>query len=128
MNEFPEGLEEILFINGRSLLNSETELNKLGKNQSFIINDTVVAARLSGPKLAMAIETVQNGMTIDFDETAIERQKVDGILVEYIWDLIQANGDQIRSDFTFATQIRGDSVIDNGTITVSYTHLRAHET
>ena len=116
VNEFPEGLEEILFINGRSLLNSETELNKLGKNQSFIINDTVVAARLSGPKLAMAIETVQNGMTIDFDETAIERQKVDGILVEYIWDLIQANSDQIRSDFTFACQVRGDSVIDDCTI------------
>ena len=116
VNEFPAGLEEILFINGRTLLNSETELNKLGKNQSLIINDTVVAARLSGAELAMVIETVQNGMKIDLDETAIKRQKVDGILVEYIWDLIQANGDQIRLDFTFGTQIRRDSVIDNGTI------------
>ena len=116
VNEFPAGLEEILFINGRSLLNSKTELNKLGKNQSFIINDTVVAARLSGAELTIPIETVQNGITIDLDETAIERQKVDGILVEYIWDLIQANGDQIRSDFTFAIQGRGDSVIDDGTI------------
>ena len=116
VNEFPAGLEEILFINGRTLLNSETELNKLGKNQSFIINDTVVAARLSGAELTIPIETVQNGITIDLDETAIERQKVDGILVEYIWDLIQANGDQIRSDFTFAIQGRGDAVIDDGTI------------
>ena len=116
VNEFPAGLEEILFINGRSLLNSETELNKLGKNQSFIINDTVVAARLSGAELTISIETVQNGITIDLDETAIERQKVDGILVEYIWDLIQANGDQIKSDFTFAIQGRGDAVIDDGTI------------
>ena len=116
VNEFPAGLEEILFINGRSLLNSKTELNKLGKNQSFIINDTVVAARLSGAELTIPIETVQNGITIDLDETAIERQKVDGILVEYIWDLIQANGDQIRSDFTFAIQGRGDSVIDDGNI------------
>ena len=116
VNEFPTGLEEILFINGRSLLNSKTELNKLGKNQSFIINDTVVAARLSGAELTIPIETVQNGITIDLDETAIDRQKVDGILVEYIWDLIQANGDQIRSDFTFAIQGRGDAVIDDGTI------------
>ena len=116
VNEFPAGLEEILFINGRSLLNSKTELNKLGKNQSFIINDTVVAARLSGAELTIPIETVQNGITIDLDETAIDRQKVDGILVEYIWDLIQANGDQIRSDFTFAIQGRGDAVIDDGTI------------
>ena len=116
VNEFPAGLEEILFINGRSLLNSKTELNKLCKNQSFIINDTVVAARLSGAELTIPIETVQNGITIDLDETAIERQKVDGILVEYIWDLIQANGDQIRSDFTFAIQGRGDAVIDDGTI------------
>ena len=116
VNEFPAGLEEILFINGRSLLNSKTELNKLGKNQSFIINDKVVAARLSGAELTIPIETVQNGITIDLDETAIERQKVDGVLVEYIWDLIQANGDQIRSDFTFAIQGRGDAVIDDGTI------------
>ena len=116
VNEFPAGLEEIVFINGRTLLNSETVLHKLGKNQSFTINDKVVAARLSGAELATVIETVQNGMTIDLDETAIEKQEIDGVLVEYIWDLIQANSDQIRSDFAFATQGRGSSVNDNGTV------------
>ena len=116
VNEFPSGLEEIVFINGRTLLNSETVLDKLGKNQSFTINDKVVAARLSGAELATGIETVQNGMTIDLDETAIEKQEIDGVLVEYIWDLIQANSDQIRSDFAFATQGRGSSVNDNGTV------------
>ena len=116
VNEFPAGLEEIIFINGRTLLNSETVLHKLGKNQSFTINDKVVAARLSGAELTTVIETVQNGMTIDLDETAIEKQEIDGVLVEYIWDLIQANSDQIRSDFAFATQGRGSSVNDNGTV------------
>ena len=116
VNEFPAGLEEIVFINGRTLLNSETVLHKLGKNQSFTINDKVVVARLSGAELATVIETVQNGMTIDLDETAIEKQEIDGVLVEYIWDLIQANSDQIRSDFAFATQGRGSSVNDNGTV------------
>jgi len=116
VNEFPAGLEEIVFINGRTLLNSETVLHKLGKNQSFTINDKVVAARLSGAELTTVIEAVQNGMTIDLDETAIEKQEIDGVLVEYIWDLIQANSDQIRSDFAFATQGRGSSVNDNGTV------------
>ena len=116
VNEFPPGLKEIVFINGRTLLNSETVLHKLGKNQSFTINDKVVAARLSGAELATVIETVQNGITIDLDETAIEKQEIDGVLVEYIWDLIQANSDQIRSDFAFATQGRGSSVNDNGTV------------
>ena len=116
VNEFPAGLEEIVFINGRTLLNSETVLHKLGKNQSFTINDKVVAARLSGAELATVIETVQNGMTIDLDETAIEKQEIDGVLVEYIWDLIQANSDQIRSDFTFATEGKVGSVIDDGTV------------
>ena len=116
VNEFPAGLKEIVFINGRTLLNSETVLHKLGKNQSFTINDKVVAARLSGAELATVIETVQNSMTIDLDETAIEKQEIDGVLVEYIWDLIQANSDQIRSDFAFATQGRGSSVNDNGTV------------
>ena len=116
VNEFPAGLEEIVFINGRTLLNSETELNKLGKNQSFIINDTVVAARLSGAELTMPVETVQNGITFDLDGTAFEKQKIDGVLVEYIWDLIQANGDQIRSDFALATRGSEESAIDDVTV------------
>ena len=116
VNEFPAGLEEIVFINGRALLNPETELNKLGKNQSFIINDTVVAARLSGAELTMPVETVQNGITFDLDGTAFEKQKIDGVLVEYIWDLIQANGDQIRSDFVLATRGSEESAIDDVTV------------
>ena len=122
VNEFPAGLKEIVFINGRTLLNSKTELNKLGENQSFTINDKVVAARLSGVGLATVIETVQNGMTIDLDETEIKSKKVDGVLVEYIWDLIQANSDQIRSDFAFATQGRESSFNENGTVIHNQTH------
>ena len=116
VNDFPEELKEIVFINGRTLLNSETVLNKLGKNQSFTINDKVVAARLSGDQLSTLIKKVQNGITFDLDEATIEKQKIDGVLVEYIWDLIQANSDQIRSDFTFATEGRVGSVVDDGTV------------
>mgnify|MGYP000545391823 FL=1 len=116
VNEFPAGLEEIVFINGRTLLNSETVLHKLGKNQSFTINDKVVAARLSGAELTMPVETVQNGITFDLDGTAFEKQKIDGVLVEYIWDLIQANGDQIRSDFALATRGSEESAIDDVTV------------
>ena len=116
VNDFPDELKEIVFINGRTLLSSETALNKLGKNQSFTINDKVVAARLSGDQLSTLIKKVQNGITFDLDEATIEKQKIDGVLVEYIWDLIQANSDQIRSDFTFATEGRVGSVIDDGTV------------
>ena len=116
VNDFPAELKEIVFINGRTLLSSETVLNKLGKNQSFTINNKVVAARLSGDQLTMTIKKVQNGITFDLDETAIEKQKIDGVLVEYIWDLIQANSDQIRSDFTFATQGKVESVIEDDTV------------
>ena len=34
VNDFPDELKEIVFINGRTLLSSEIELNKLGRNQS----------------------------------------------------------------------------------------------
>ena len=116
VNDFPAELKEIVFINGRTLLSSETVLNKLGKNQSFTINNKVIAARLSGDQLTTTIKKVQNGITFDLDETAIEKQKIDGVLVEYIWDLIQANSDQIRSDFTFATQGKVESVIEDDTV------------
>ena len=116
VNDFPAELKEIVFINGRTLLSSETVLNKLDKNQSFTINNKVVAARLSGDQLTMTIKKVQNGITFDLDETAIEKQEIDGVLVEYIWDLIQANSDQIRSDFTFANQGKVEPAIDNDTV------------
>ena len=116
VNDFPAELKEIVFINGRTLLSSETVLNKLGKNQSFTINNKVIAARLSGNQLTTTIKKVQNGITFDLDETAIEKQKIDGVLVEFIWDLIQANSDQIRSDFTFATQGKVESVIEDDTV------------
>ena len=116
VNDFPAELKEIIFINGRTLLSSETALNKLGNNQSFTINNKVVAARLSGDLLSTIIKKVRNGITFDIDETTIEKQKIDGVLVEYIWDLIQANSDQIRSDFTFATEGKVGSVIDDGTV------------
>ena len=116
VNDFPAELKEIIFINGRTLLSSETVLNKLSKNQSFTINNKVIAARLSGDQLTTTIKKVQNGITFDLDETAIEKQKIDGVLVEYIWDLIQANSDQIRSDFTFATQGKVESVIEDDTV------------
>ena len=116
VNDFPAELKEIVFINGRTLLSSETVLNKLDKNQSFTINNKVVAARLSGDQLTMTIKKVQNGITFDLDETAIEKQEIDGVLVEYIWDLIQANSDQIRSDFTFANQGKVEPAIDDDTV------------
>ena len=116
VNDFPAGLKEIVFINGRTLLRSETALNKLGENQSFTINNKVVAARLSGDKLNTIIKKVQNGLTIDLDEATIEKQKIDGVLVEYIWDLIQANSDQIKLDFTFAIKGKVGSKIEDGTV------------
>jgi len=116
VNDFPAGLKEIVFINGRTLLRSETALNKLGENQSFTINNKVVAARLSGDQLNTIIKKVQNGLTIDLDEATIEKQKIDGVLVEYIWDLIQANSDQIKLDFTFAINGKVGSKIEDGTV------------
>ena len=58
VNEFPTELEEILFINGRALLHSDILLNRLEKNQSFTINNTVVAARLGGDELADTMKTL----------------------------------------------------------------------
>ena len=116
VNDFPSEVKEIVFINGRTLLSSETVLNKLGKNQSFTINNKVVAAMVSCYQLSTIIKKLRIGITFDLDETTIEKQKIDGVLVEYIWDLIQANSDQIRSDFTFATEGRAGSVIDDCTV------------
>jgi len=116
VNEFPAELEEVLFINGRALLHSDILLNRLEKNQSFTINNTVVAARLGGDELADTMKIVIKGATVDLDNIASEKQEIDGILVKYIWDLIQANKDQIKSDFTLLAQGNKESNIDGITV------------
>ena len=100
INTFSKDVKEVLFINGRFIIDDSSQYEKLSKNKFLYNKDTIVAAKLTGKMLEETITKINKGQTIDFSKYSSEASKVDGILINYIWDLIQSNGDQIKLKFS----------------------------
>jgi UDP-N-acetylglucosamine diphosphorylase/glucosamine-1-phosphate N-acetyltransferase len=94
---------QVLFINGRLLPAGEAEPIPLdGEDALYLCNDTLVAARLSGVRLAVASKWLaeQDSQSV---LASIGREvpvhHVAARLVLHPWDLISTNGEQIAVDF-----------------------------
>jgi len=94
----------VLFVNGRIL--ADDSLSELispdGEDSLFVAGETLAAARLSGPRLAIATKWIAEQDTSSIlaslsHEVPVER--IELTMVRYPWDLVNANGEQIRSDF-----------------------------
>ena len=99
VNEVPG--KECLFINGRAIVDANfAKLVTLDGEQNvvYIKNDRVVAARVSGQKLA-TLKGHLNGIFSISDFDGLRVQQVDVQMIDYPWELIKYNGAQIRSDF-----------------------------
>ncbi len=90
-----------LFINGRAIVdaNFAKKIPLQGDEDIVYMNDdTVVAARVNGPKFRSLKENLFGIFSAsDFD--GLTREDVDVPLIKYPWDLIRHNGEQLRSDY-----------------------------
>jgi UDP-N-acetylglucosamine diphosphorylase/glucosamine-1-phosphate N-acetyltransferase len=102
VNELP--YDTCLLINGR-LLADETlnvKIPQEGEDCLFTSSDTLVAARISGKNLEGLRSKVALG-PITPDLLPIDRtQEVEVQLVEYPWDLVHKNGQQIVADWALS--------------------------
>ncbi len=96
--------ESVLFINGRILSGDDLAdaIPFEGGDALYVKEETLVAARLSGVRLQVAIKwlTEQDTRSILSSlarEIPVHRMQVP--VVEYAWDLIHKNGQEIRADF-----------------------------
>ncbi len=90
-----------LFINGRAI--ADEKFAKMipleGDTDIVYVNDdNVVAARVSGQKLK-TLKSHLNGIFSISDFDGLQVQRVDVKMVNYPWELIKHNGDQLRADF-----------------------------
>ncbi len=98
VNAVPPG--NCLFVNGRALAD-ESFAKKIplkGKNALYISGNTVVAVRMN----AIARTSMKENLSVSFDVdhfAEFEKIDVDVTLIEYSWDLVQRNGQQIVADF-----------------------------
>ncbi len=90
-----------LFINGRAIVDEKfLKAIPVDSQQDvvYVNDDSVVAARVSGPKLK-SLKGHVNGIFSISDFDGLQVQQVDVELIHYPWELIRNNGNQIRSDF-----------------------------
>jgi UDP-N-acetylglucosamine diphosphorylase/glucosamine-1-phosphate N-acetyltransferase len=93
-----------LFVNGRVLADEgfAAQVPLQGEDTLYVDGESIVAARVSGSKLAR----LRNRLTGVFDYPDFDgliRKEVKVTMVRYPWDLVANNGAQIRSDFAALT-------------------------
>ena len=89
-----------LFINGRVLVDSDfvKQIDMEKQNILYVNGDSIVAALVSGVKLDSLKHQLNDLFTYsDFNE--LETKNIHAKLIDYPWDLIANNGQQIISDF-----------------------------
>lgn len=100
-----------LFINGRVIMNSKlAEQITTDMDTLFVKGESIVAARVSGSKLELLKNKLNNLFTFsDFHD--LFKKEVDADFINYPWDLVSNNGRQIISDFNLLTaQIKGSKI------------------
>ncbi|MFA5832222.1 MAG: GlmU family protein [Bacteroidota bacterium] len=101
--------KEVLFINGRTIVDEKfMKMIPLDGDSDvvYVKDDTVVAARVSGPKLKM-LKSHMNGIFSISDFDGLHIQQVDVKMISYPWELIKHNGDQLRSDYEVLKKLHG---------------------
>lgn len=95
--------DECLFINGRILAENDflEKIDLKNPNDILYVNgEYIVAAKVSGSKLNDLKNSLHDLYTLsDFD--GLFKQQVDVKLINYPWDLVNNNADQIEKDFEF---------------------------
>lgn len=97
--------DECIFINGR-IITDDDFLNKVDLNNPndilFVNGDQIVTAKVSGSKLNDLKNALHDIFTLsDFD--GLFKKQVDVKLINYPWDLINNNAEQIKKDFQYLT-------------------------
>ncbi|MCL4546981.1 MAG: GlmU family protein [Bacteroidetes bacterium] len=109
VNEFDPS--EILFVNGSIILTKENakQIAKLELNKVLVTNDgSVAAARLSPDKLKN-LKNSDSGF-LQFDSLSdVKRVNTNINLLNYPWDLVNLNGEEIKNDFALLVKRSSDS-------------------
>lgn len=91
--------DEIIFINARLLISSDLvrEIKKEKDDIIYYSENSVAAAKISKKNLNVVFEKFPG--ILSFQELQLRSMKIKTNSLNYIWDLIKENGNQIVSDY-----------------------------
>ena len=93
--------DECLFINGRILSNKNlAKIFSTKEDRLFVSGGAIAAAKLSGDRLKAFNENLPDAFNLD-NFYGLPIQEVDIEFVNYVWDLINNNGLELRRDFDY---------------------------
>jgi len=101
-----------LFINGRVLMTTEVarELENNNSDTIYTKGNTVVAAKLSNANLDLIKSTLSNPLKFS-DLFGCNIKELEVKIINFSWDLISKNGDEIKNDFKILTSNYGTNKI-----------------
>lgn len=112
---------QVLFINARVLATSDLSdiIPPEGEDELYVAGESLVAARLSGPRLTIGMKWIaeqdsRSVMATMAREIAVHH--VETALVEYPWDLIGRNGTEIANDFAVMSKGHNGNVHPGATV------------
>ncbi|MFC2085329.1 GlmU family protein [Bacteroidota bacterium] len=99
VNELGPNIKSCLFINGRIIANRDLseKIPASGTDTLYVDGDTIIAARVSGSNLDVLRKAMHDVFTIS-DFSGLVKEEIDVKYINYPWDLISNNGNQIISD------------------------------
>ena len=107
VNGIKSNTKGCLFINGRLLMSTPIDIS--GKEEIGICDNTIVYARLlKKDSLSITPEKFLDNEFVSELKKKFQVKKISAKLIEYPWDLIRINKDQITSDFT--SHIKSETV------------------
>ncbi len=113
VNEFSG--KNCLFINGRIIVDDKlkAKISLEGENKVYFKGDTCIAAKASGSKLDKIKHQLSDLFSLSsFD--GFEKEEIDANIINYPWNLVNANGGQIVADFKILTNdIKDDKIKGN---------------
>lgn len=95
--------KNILFLNGRVIINSSLAAQiSSAEEKLFIKGETIIAAMVSGSKLEWIKDKLNNPLDSSLF-TGLPEHEVDAVVINYPWNLVANNGNEIINDFNIIT-------------------------
>lgn len=108
VNELDKSAESCLFINGRLLMQEAIPLD--GPEEVGIKDDTIVYMRLNRSNYnALNTRSFLSGDFKDILKQQINVVECDALFINYFWDLLKENSEQIKKDFK--KQVKNGSIL-----------------
>jgi len=96
--------DECLFINGRILASDDiASIFSSKQDRIYKCGNYLAAAKLSGKNLKTFLKQIPNNISFE-NLPEVPSEEVQVTFINYVWDLINYNGSELKRDFKFLTK------------------------